>query len=583
MTNSSNASSATLLEVSNNSELLPLIKVRQRYSKARVCVGSKAALAVLFWSFAVTFAYILFLHKQTIATVILSQYSQVFIIIIISGYAAILQCFFPIAGYLADTKFGRYKTIHISLWILLLALLCTGIAGILYYFHGSSIVATGTIYAACLIYMIGLPGFNANVIQFGLDQLFDTPAEDQSLFIQWYVWAYYLSYVILILIIDSKILTNSHVISFTLFAVPLLIITTVLLISLYMFYRNRKWFLIITRYKNPYALVFKATKFSHLHKVPVNRSAFTYCEDEIPSGLDLGKVKYGGPFTTEQVEDVKAFYGVLKVIFSLGPVLFIHIAESHITSLLSSHVTNTTVFSEGLQSNMTPLSKSSILGNGTIYSLAAFMGIPLFIFLFRPLVRDHIPGMLKCIGLGILASILSLLTSLVIDVIIHAANDNVGCLFSMQSNYTATNESTSTSYTEHTGSLAKYLQILQQILSAISHTVFYIAVYEFICSQSPHSMKGLLLGIFYATRGLYEILGSLLMIPFALIQYEVDFPSCGMIYYIANILIGVVALMMYICTARHYKFRVRDEVCPVRRHVEEYYSNVKQEKFYDYD
>ena len=48
-------------------------------------------------------------------------------------------------------------------------------------------------------------------------------------------------------------------------------------------------------------------KFAAKHKAPVNRSALTYWEDDIPSRLDLGKSKYGGPFTTEQVEDVKTF------------------------------------------------------------------------------------------------------------------------------------------------------------------------------------------------------------------------------------------------------------------------------------
>ena len=43
-------------------------------------------------------------------------------------------------------------------------------------------------------------------------------------------------------------------------------------------------------------------------------------------GLDLGKKKYGGPFTTEQVEDVKAFYGILKVLFSFGVVFFLSFA-----------------------------------------------------------------------------------------------------------------------------------------------------------------------------------------------------------------------------------------------------------------
>ena len=80
---------------------------------------------------------------------------------------------------------------------------------------------------------------------------------------------------------------------------------------------KKHWFLIDSARSNPYKLVYRVTKFARQHKVPIHRSAFTYCEDDIPSGLDLGKNKYGGPFTTEQVEDVKAFYGILKILFSL--------------------------------------------------------------------------------------------------------------------------------------------------------------------------------------------------------------------------------------------------------------------------
>ena len=47
------------------------------------------------------------------------------------------------------------------------------------------------------------------------------------------------------------------------------------------------------------------------NKHPRCRSAFTYCEDELPSHLDLGKHKYGEPFTTEQVEDSKHSYDCL--------------------------------------------------------------------------------------------------------------------------------------------------------------------------------------------------------------------------------------------------------------------------------
>ena len=44
----------------------------------------------------------------------------------------------------------------------------------------------------------GFIGFNANIIQFGMEQLHDSPAHHQSLFIYWYVWIYYLVQFIII-------------------------------------------------------------------------------------------------------------------------------------------------------------------------------------------------------------------------------------------------------------------------------------------------------------------------------------------------------------------------------------------------
>ena len=56
-----------------------------------------------------------------------------------------------------------------------------------------------------------------------------------------------------------------------------------------------------------YSLVYRVVYFSLKHKSPIRHSVFTYCEDELPSSLDLGKEQYGGPFTTEQVENGKVF------------------------------------------------------------------------------------------------------------------------------------------------------------------------------------------------------------------------------------------------------------------------------------
>ena len=63
--------------------------------------------------------------------------------------------------------------------------------------------------------------------------------------------------------------------------------------------------------------MYKVLNYSYQHKYPERRSAFTYWENDIPSRIDLGKDKYGGPFTYEQVEDVKTFFRLLLLIMSL--------------------------------------------------------------------------------------------------------------------------------------------------------------------------------------------------------------------------------------------------------------------------
>ena len=37
----------------------------------------------------------------------------------------------------------------------------------------------------------------------------------------------------------------------------------------------------------------------------------------------MGKEKYGGPFTTEEVENVKAFLGIVSVLLTTGPTFFV--------------------------------------------------------------------------------------------------------------------------------------------------------------------------------------------------------------------------------------------------------------------
>ena len=92
---------------------------------------------------------------------------------------------------------------------------------------------------------------------------------------------------------------------------------------------KRHWFTSDTGLKNPYKTVFKIINFARKHKHPLRRSAFTYCDNYIPSRLDFAKERYGGPFTTEQVENVKTFLRILIVLFAIGPVFALEVPGSY--------------------------------------------------------------------------------------------------------------------------------------------------------------------------------------------------------------------------------------------------------------
>jgi peptide/histidine transporter 3/4 len=70
--------------------------------------------------------------------------------------------------------------------------------------------------------------------------------------------------------------------------------------------------------QNPFKIVYGVIKYAMKHKSPRLRSAFTYTGEEgLPSRIDFGKSKYGGPFTTEQVENVKTLFRAV-LIFVIG-------------------------------------------------------------------------------------------------------------------------------------------------------------------------------------------------------------------------------------------------------------------------
>ena len=448
--------------------------------------------------------------------------------------------------------------------------------------------------------IVGFVGFTANVIQFGMDQLHDSPGEDQSLFIHWFMWLYYISVFLTQLgwnlTANSLILNgapNAYIYGVVLLLLIPLLVTVLLIMTLCVAHRRRRWFLIEPGRVNPYKLVSRVTKFASQHKIPVRRSAFTYCEDELPSGLDLGKNKYGGPFTTEEVGDVKAFYGILKVLFSFGTVFFLDFIANSMLPLFAKH--DIPYYGHYFDnSSFFPFSGYNetrghfiLIANGLLTPLLIVVCIPLYLCLIRPFMSQrYVPGMLKRMGLGMLLVLLSLIATFAMDTVAHLRNKEALCMFSDYMFGGIGPPSNSTAFQGTT-----YL-IMQNTLSALSNMLIYIGIFEFICSQSPTSMKGLLIGLVYAIKGLFQLIAALVTIPFMIAPkwtnwisfqyYEATFPSCGFYYYLMGLVVGVPSLLVYVWVARKYNNRVRDEPSNIRQYAEEYYSNPQQEENYDY-
>ncbi len=94
-----------------------------------------------------------------------------------------------------------------------------------------------------------------------------------------------------------------------------------------------------------------------------------------------------------------------------------------------------------------------------------------------------------------------------------------------------------------------------------------IAVLEFILSQSPYSMKGLLLGYFFSTKSLFQAMAIVFMFPFGRF-WNAESLSCGSGFYLMNIVVGVLELALFTFVAKRYKYRTVNEP-PMNRYAED--------------
>ena len=360
----------------------------------------------------------------------------------------------------------------------------------------------------------------------------------------------------------------------------LVFITTILLltVSLCIICYKKVWFLFEPAGVNPYKLVYRVVKFACQHKVPLRRSAFTYCDEESPTRLDVGKHKYGGPFTTKQVEDVKAFWGILKVLVSIGPAFLLQTVMQTILPAFAKHG-NAFVHQSNTsyqEIHIEGMAQYILISNGLLSPLLVVICIPLYLYWIRPRIKCYIPGILNRIQLGISVMLASLICTFVMDVVVHVrSTEYANCMFRGYAlHHNATNKVYDTDFPASPLLFQNvYFFTTQHVLSALADMLFDIAVLEFVCSQSPYSMKGLLLGIFFSTRSLFQGITFLSILPF--VNWQIESLSCGSGFYATVIVVCLFDFMIFSCVSRRYKYRNMNEPSNEYRYAEEYYSNIQ--------
>ena len=438
-------------------------------------------------------------------------------------------------GLIADLCCGRARMISVSLWI-------TWIGVILNTIH-ESIFTQSHVWpfsVVCIAFMyIGRSGFQANVVQFGSDQLNDPSSDELSSFISWVIWSERTGYVMGVLLSSILMkLVPKYSITFLGLALS---VGFCLAVSSNTYLTQRKLLNDpMKQYRNPYGTICSVLWYAMRHRFPERRSALTYWEEGIPSRIDLGKRKYGGPFSVEEVEGVKTLGRLVIILLTSSIILVPFSANFKQEELMLQH------FEKGLGTEV----MRDLASNANNFIIIL---VPLYEFALRPLLRRYTTLPLKTLLFATFLLSVSLILNLTISLVGHiTTHENMTCIFN-------------TNLTQETDNSTLLLSptIVPILFYAVGYTIAYVTIMKFLLAQSPQDMKGMLIGLFYSLWGLSMLIGLLLILPFHFYYPGVTKPeelSCGSAYLLLLCVIDVLGMVAAVLAASKYKYRERDEV-----------------------
>ena len=293
---------------------------------------------------------------------------------------------------------------------------------------------------------------------------------------------------------------------------------------------------------NPYKLIFRVLNYAWKHKYPERRSALTYWEEDIPSRIDLGMSKYGGPFTVEEVENVKTFFRLLPVLICGGG--------------CSAGILNdwyNLLDDEALLEILKPAPFYSYLTQLLIFSLS----IPIYQFLLYPLFYNYIPTMFNRIRIGFLLLICSqCMRAFVGELLVCNSLTNTTCLLFHSEMFNISFN-------------GGWWIIMPTAVSNVGFLLSTITLFEFVCAQSPRPLCGLLTGFLIMSSAISSFIGYGIR---ALVPIIISNPHGWFYCNLSIALIMLVYFMLFYCISKRYKWRKRDDIVPIHLFAEEFFE-----------
>lgn len=540
-----------------------------RFLPTQLCPLSKAIILILFWTAVISLAFVTTKGGMSFAADTLAKehpklYHSYNLVFTHTLYVLVF-ILLPVVGFMADVYCGRHRIIFISLCLLLFGIALLSIVSVQFFSHFamtpfSNIRQNNAPFyafaiAGLLFVIAGVFGYNATIIQFGLDQLLEAPSDHLGLFIHWIEYFTFLGMATGQAIISVLYNCKSNAIVYVMFSLPLLFMCILSVMLIFTCWK-RHWFYTEPVQNNPYKIVIKVLNFARKHKFPLQRSAFTYSDDEELSRIDFGKERYGGPYKTEQVEDVKALLRILIVLFALGPVFAMEVPTTTVLPIFINHIVK-----EGNYSFCDW--KRVVIDAYFLRFLMIVIAFPLYIWLIYSVLRQCIPKLFIRLCIGIVTLLASLQFVFLVELLGHYFyykdhGHGVLCMF---------REMKHKHYDHHIG-LPWAVTLMPTFLTELGLTVIVTTVNEFISAQSPQTMKGLLIGVLFAIRGIFKVIITVAILPFSVNEIwesrqMIDNPppifSCGFGYLLFICTTGLIGFVLFLVVARRYKYRKRDD------------------------